>query len=281
MRLEIKGLAELRAHLAQIRPEEIMAQALEAQAERMAEAVRDGLSNPPGGDHDKPWARTGALRDSIQSTASGLEAAIGSNDPAAAPQEMGTLHAPPRPFLSPIAAVMGEEVAQAIATQMANALRGELIEFPSVTFKQFGTEAQSAANYRQLTHSLYKQANGPLVPDGTGITPSTGTNPLDPRSLATPPSASEQTAIADTLNSLYLDLNSGSLAAHPYRNDPNDVTGAQLPTSSEGYVTMYIRGSNQPAGDRRLLSDPGSGRIFYTQDHYESFIEVFIKGSSR
>ena len=125
MRLEIKGLAELRARLAQLRPEEIMARALEVRTERMAEAVREGLSNPPGGDHDKPWARTGALRDSIQSTASGLEAAIGSNDPAAAPQEMGTPHLPPRPFLAPVAASMGPEAAQAIGSAVAAAIRGD------------------------------------------------------------------------------------------------------------------------------------------------------------
>ena len=125
MQLGIKGLAELRARLEAIRPAELMASALATQAERLAEAVRDGLATPPGaGDHDRPWARTGALRDSIAASAEGLEASVGSNDPAAAPQEMGTVHLPPRPFLAPAAAAEGESVARAIADKLSSALRG-------------------------------------------------------------------------------------------------------------------------------------------------------------
>ena len=124
MRLEIKGLTELRERLARVRVEELASRALAEQAERMAEAVRESLSAPPGaGDHDKPWARTGALRDSIGATTDGLKAAIGSNDPAAAPQEMGTSRIPPRPFLAPVAAAMGEDVAHAIGDKVAAALR--------------------------------------------------------------------------------------------------------------------------------------------------------------
>ena len=126
MRLEIKGLTELRVRLARVRAEEVAARALAEQAERMAAAVRESLSAPPGsGGHDKPWARTGALRDSIGATADGLQAAVGSNDPAAAPQEIGTSHIPPRPFLAPVAAAMGEEVARAVGDRVAAALRGE------------------------------------------------------------------------------------------------------------------------------------------------------------
>ncbi len=109
MTLTIKGLTELRSRLERLRPDEIMATALAGQAEHLAESVRDGLAEPEGaGAHDKPWRRTGALHASIQSTASGLEAAVGSNDPAAAPQEMGTSRIPPRPFLAPAAADAGE-----------------------------------------------------------------------------------------------------------------------------------------------------------------------------
>lgn len=90
MRLGIKGLSELRERLASVRPEEILSRALAEQAERMAQAVRDGFDEPQGaGDHDKPWLRTGALHDSIEATSNGLEAAVGSNDKAAAPQEDG------------------------------------------------------------------------------------------------------------------------------------------------------------------------------------------------
>ena len=125
MRIEIKGLSELRQRLAQIRPEEIMARALAEQAQRLAEAVQENLSEPQGaGSHDTPWVRTGALRDSIAATAEGLEAAVGSNDPAAAPQEMGTSRIPPRPFLAPTAAANGEAVARGVADAVVVELGG-------------------------------------------------------------------------------------------------------------------------------------------------------------
>ena len=128
MRLAIQGLSEIRARLAAIRAEDIMAAALAEQAERLAQAVRDGLATPPGaGNHDRPWSRTGALHDSIAVQSNGLEAAIGSSDPAAAPQEMGTLRMPPRPFLAPVAASMGEEVARGVAEPVVAALKGETV----------------------------------------------------------------------------------------------------------------------------------------------------------
>lgn len=125
MRLEIKGLAALRDRLAQTRPVEIMGQELQEQAQRLAEAVQEGLAEPVGaGSHDKPWARTGALHDSIAASGNGLEASVGSNDPAAAPQEMGTSRIPPRPFLAPVAAAKGPEIARTIGVAVADALRG-------------------------------------------------------------------------------------------------------------------------------------------------------------
>jgi len=55
MALDVRGLSELRERLERLRVEEVMARALAAQAERMAAAVRDGLSEPPGtGGHDEP-----------------------------------------------------------------------------------------------------------------------------------------------------------------------------------------------------------------------------------
>ena len=90
MRLGISGLAELRARLAAVRADEVMARALAEQAERVAAVVREGLSGPPGsGEHDRPWMESGALRESVGAVAERLEAAVGSSDPAAAPQEMG------------------------------------------------------------------------------------------------------------------------------------------------------------------------------------------------
>ncbi len=123
MRLGIQGLAEWRERLARLRADKLMASALAAEADRLAEAVRDGLGTAPGaGDHDRPWTRTGALRDSIAAQADGLSAAIGSNDPAAAPQELGTSRIPPRPFLAPVATAEAETVARTVADAVATAL---------------------------------------------------------------------------------------------------------------------------------------------------------------
>ena len=126
MGLKITGLNELRERLERLRPEEMMAKALAEQAARMAARVREGLSEPPGAaGHDEPWLQSGALRSSVGAQADGLQAAVGSSDPAAVPQELGTARMPARPFLAPVAAGMGEEVARAVGAQVAAALRGE------------------------------------------------------------------------------------------------------------------------------------------------------------
>lgn len=126
MRLEIKGLSELRERLERLRVEDVMARALAEQAERLAAAVREDLSEPSGtGGHDQPWLQSGALRDSVGVQAGGLQAAVGSDNPAAVPQEMGTSTMPARPFLAPVAAGMGEEVTRSIANAVVAALKGE------------------------------------------------------------------------------------------------------------------------------------------------------------
>ena len=123
IRLNLKELAE---RLASVRAEEVMARALAAQAERVAGAVRDGLSEPSGSaGHDEPWMQSGALHDSVGAEADGLQAVVGSNDAAAVPQEMGTHTMPPRPFLAPAAAGVGEEVARGVAEAVVAALKGE------------------------------------------------------------------------------------------------------------------------------------------------------------
>ena len=110
-----------------------MARALAVQAERVAEAVRQRLSDEPGsGEHDRPWLQSGALRESLGTTADGLQAAVGSSDPAAVPQEMGTSTMQPRPFLAPVAAAMGEEVARGIAGAVVAALKDEPSEDPII-----------------------------------------------------------------------------------------------------------------------------------------------------
>lgn len=120
--LGISGLAEVIARLRDADPPGTMALVLEGQAALMARAVQDGLGDPPGGGHDRPWLETGALRASVGHQADGLQAVVGSSDPAAAPQEMGTVHLPPRPFLAPAAAAMGEDVAKAAAAAVAGRL---------------------------------------------------------------------------------------------------------------------------------------------------------------
>lgn len=80
--------------------------------------MRAELATPPGGPHDTPWRRTGALQASIAHAADGLTAEIGSNDPAAAPQEHGTATALPRPFVSPVATALAGPVAHDIATTL-------------------------------------------------------------------------------------------------------------------------------------------------------------------
>ena len=128
MALRITGLTEWRERLANVRAEEVLARALADNAERLAEAVRDGLSAQPGGAHDRPWTRTGALRDSIGAQTDGLNAVVGSSDKAAAPQEMGTATIPPRPFLAPLAAAQGEAIAKSIGDAVSQALRGSSVD---------------------------------------------------------------------------------------------------------------------------------------------------------
>ena len=113
MGLRISGLSELRERFERLRLEEVMAR------------VRDGLSEPPGAaGHDEPWLRSGALRNSVGAQADGLRAVVGSNDPAAVPQELGTAHMPARPFLAPVAAAMGEEMARAVGAAGGGGVAG-------------------------------------------------------------------------------------------------------------------------------------------------------------
>lgn len=73
---------------------------------------------------DNPLLREGDMRDSIEHTAQGHEAAIGSNDQIAVYQELGTSRIPARSFLGRAAARTGEAVAEAIGSRTVWALRG-------------------------------------------------------------------------------------------------------------------------------------------------------------
>lgn len=95
---------------------------LEQQALRLVESVKAKLELLPGEPHDQPWQQTGALRDSISMTVTGLTAQIGSNDPAAAAQEFGTLHVPPRPFMLPALDPMVDGLVAEIGTVLRDCL---------------------------------------------------------------------------------------------------------------------------------------------------------------
>src|SRR4051794_1700445 len=113
MRLGIAGLSEIRTRLERVRADEVMARALANEAEKLADAVREGLSGAPGsGGHDRPWLQSGALRASVGAQADGLQAVVGSSGPAAAPQEIGTSRMEARPFLAPVAAQGSDEIAR-------------------------------------------------------------------------------------------------------------------------------------------------------------------------
>lgn len=97
--------------------------ALQQAATSLQNIVRQNLSHGPGGTHDVPWLRSGALRDSIGHTTAGAEAVVGSRDPVAVYQECGTHRDPPRPFLAPAASTEGPHLAVAIAAEVVSDLR--------------------------------------------------------------------------------------------------------------------------------------------------------------
>jgi phage gpG-like protein len=85
--------------------------------ETMAERVRLGFKA------NEPLLRTGQLRDSIEWNSQGNQGWVGSNDPVAVWQELGTSRIPPRPFLAGAAAAMGPKIekmaARAVIATMA------------------------------------------------------------------------------------------------------------------------------------------------------------------
>ncbi len=119
----IEGLHHLASALSQIDLLATQQAALDAEARRLAGSARDALSYLPGSDHTAPWLRTGALRESMASEAGAEEAVIGSADPVAVFQELGTHAVPPRPFLAPVAAARGGEIARNLAQAVTTAIR--------------------------------------------------------------------------------------------------------------------------------------------------------------
>ena len=97
--------------------------ALAQAAQTLQDAVQASLSTPPGGDHTKPWLRTGSLQNSIKHRANENSAVIGSDSPVAVAQELGTHTIPPRPFLSTTASVHAQGLAQQITLPIVAIVR--------------------------------------------------------------------------------------------------------------------------------------------------------------
>lgn len=97
--------------------------ALDAAAEGLRAEVRELLSNTPGAEHATPWRKTGALHDSVGASPCEGGAVVGSTDPVAIDQELGTRSVQPRPFLAPAAVRQAPGIAAGIADAVAEALR--------------------------------------------------------------------------------------------------------------------------------------------------------------
>ena len=120
----LKGLAGALRALDRIDFAPLGRNALGQAADALAGAVRQALSHPPGEDHAAPWLRTGKLRASITCEATDTAAVIGSSDPVAVYQELGTSAIPPRPFLAGVAAAEADGIACGIAERIRAGLEG-------------------------------------------------------------------------------------------------------------------------------------------------------------
>jgi phage gpG-like protein len=112
------GLAAAIERLARLHIGDAARHGLQQAAEQLQASVQETLSRLPGEDHAAPWLRTGSLRGSVSSQIDDATALIGSDDPIAVDQELGTRTIPPRPFLSSTAAAEGERAADTFAAAM-------------------------------------------------------------------------------------------------------------------------------------------------------------------
>ena len=263
MGIKISGLNELRERLERLHPEEVMAKALAEQAERMAARVREGLSEQPcGAGHDEPWLRSGALRGSVGVQAEGLQAAVGSNDPAAVPQELGTARMPARPFLAPVAAGMGEDVARSVGERVVAALRGEedagTGEAGIVQASATGTDLVQTLPLAALLALLYALGRNadPSRPDLTLNQPTiVETAPPDTeedKKDAPPANAAKprEAKLSDRRRRHVLDGNEEGSGGHgPGRNTPNKDN---FPSdwSDEKTIEAILDVANDPASTR-------------------------------
>ncbi len=124
--ISIEGLHALSEALARLNLAGTQRGALGRAASQLEASVRQLLSHRPGEDHSTPWFRTGDLHDSIGHDGDDTRVVVGSTDPVAVDQELGTRFVPPRPFLAAAAAVEAEDIAQAVADALAGALKEAL-----------------------------------------------------------------------------------------------------------------------------------------------------------
>lgn len=89
----------------------------------------------------KPLLRTGQLRNSIEYTASGNHGEVGSDDPVAAWQELGTSRIPARSFLAS-AAISSEDKIHRLAA--------------AATIGAFAGHGRGASEVREILHLLHK-----------------------------------------------------------------------------------------------------------------------------
>lgn len=121
--IKILGLQALSDRFGRLDLNAVQQAALETVARRTQEAVQETLSVPSGGDHQAPWLQTGVLRDSIGHHSNNSAAVIGSSNPVAIDQELGTDNIPPRPFLSPTATALAPGIALEVGGSIAAAIR--------------------------------------------------------------------------------------------------------------------------------------------------------------
>lgn len=112
------GIDRLRKLLAALDLEAVLA----AEAAKLSETIQRSLSHRPGSsDHSTPWLRSGNLRQSISSASEDDAVVVGSTDPVAIDQELGTRQIPPRPFLAPAAAAEAPELVASLRSAVSRA----------------------------------------------------------------------------------------------------------------------------------------------------------------
>jgi hypothetical protein len=99
---------------------------LEQSCVSLVKEIKHSLSLPAGSaDHSTPWRRSGTLHASISHNVEQGVAVVGSTDPIAVDQELGTNKIPPRPFLAPAAAIEAPEIALRVLDHVRTTVEGQ------------------------------------------------------------------------------------------------------------------------------------------------------------